>query len=49
MRHPITKEYLDELRQKLIAAEERKDTNAADSARREYRQACAAASAIAAV
>lgn len=43
MQMPVTKPYLDELRSKLIDAEEQSDIEAADRFRSEYRQACAAA------
>lgn len=41
MRVPVTKDYLDNLRQRLIDAEEANDREAASFRRDEYRKACA--------
>jgi len=43
MKSPVTKDYLDSLRQKLIDAEEANDRELAGMCRDEYRQACASA------
>ena len=43
MKSPVTKEYLDGLRTKLIAAEKKGDRDLAQTLRDEYRLACAAA------